>query len=400
MNLNPIRERVRLIILSFGTNFLSGFGQSFLLSLFTPYLLTHLKLSNSGYGLIYSSATLVSGLLIPYPGSRLDYKSPKRFILISFLGLAIFSFSFSYIEHPVHLWITILGLRFFGQGMFSHISSTLISTRFTKNRGKALSIANLGFPASEAILPVVIVWMTSSMTVSVIWKIIGYTLIAFAFFVPVLLKDAKSEDELTTSGLKIQFLEFKGIRSNTFWYYATPGIFPAFVFTALFLYHSVLLESRNLPFNLIAKGLVLFALTRLLGSLASGALVDKFGSKKLFPLYLAPLTLGLLILAYFKNETSFLLYLALGGLSQGAASTIMNSIWVELYGTESLAKVRSQMASLAVIGTAAGPFIFGLLIDYLFGIDGAVIVLAALQFFVFIASAVLKKKFLKEAIHE
>jgi MFS family permease len=393
MIINFLKDRPRLIFLGLITNFLSGFGQSYFLSLFTPYLLNKLELSNSAYGLIYSSATLMSGLLIPYYGGRLNYESPKNFILLSFLGLAVFSLSFSFVNNPLHLWITIFGLRFFGQGMFCHISATIISSKFTLNRGKALSISNLGFPASEATLPLFMVWMTSYIEVPQIWIVISMAVMTFSFLVPILLNGSDNEQPSGKTELKIQFLQFKGIKSLTFWYYAAPGVLPAFIFTALFLYQGVILESRNLPFSLVAQALVLFALGRLFSSLISGALVDRFGSKRLFPIYLAPLTIGLILLVVIKNEFSFLLCLALGGLSQGAASTIMNSVWVEVYGPQSLAKVRSKMASLAVMGTAAGPFVFGLTIDYLFGIEGSLIMLAVIQLLVFIISFLLKKKF-------
>lgn len=391
MNLQLLKDRRKLILFSFATSFLSGFGQSFFLSLFTPHLLSNLKLSNTTYGLIYSSATLVSGLLFPYIGGRLNYESPKRFILFSFIGLAFFSSVFAFVSHPIHLWVALLGLRFFGQGMMSHISSTIISARFTINRGKALSISNLGFPVSEALLPLIIVWMMSLFNVTSIWIIIAVTVMVFPFLTIPLLRDAETEPGHGPE-TSVDFQEFKGMKSLTFWYFATPAILPAFIFTALFLYHGVLLESRGLPYELIAVGLSSFAIARLISSLLAGALVDRFGSKKLFPLYLTPLTMGLILLALFKSKTFFILYLVLGGLTQGAASTIMNSIWAEIYGPKLLAKVRSQMVSLAVIGTAAGPFLFGSAIDYVLGVEGAVWMLTAIQTIIFLLGFILKKR--------
>ena len=53
--------------------------------------------------------------------------------------------------------IIIFLLRLSGQGMPTHIATVAMSRWFVANRGKALSVANLGFSIGEATLPFIVV---------------------------------------------------------------------------------------------------------------------------------------------------------------------------------------------------------------------------------------------------
>ncbi len=379
-------------LISFGvlSIFLTGFGQSFFLSLFTPYLLKLLDLSNSTFGLIYASATMASGLMIPWVGKKLNYRNPLPFMFFTLIGLSFFAFSFSLIDHWVHLWLTVMGLRFFGQGMCSHISSTVIATRFSINRGRALSLASLGFPANEALFPLIFLSLGSFLTVPQMWQVFAVSLLLLTGLAYYLLSSAGAEQEPDDEHGNHHYKEFHGYKSLTFWYYATPAILPPFLFTALFIYHGVLLESRGLSLSLMASSFLFFAISRFSSSLFAGVLVDHWGARKLFPWYLLPVILSLTVLYCFHSPLAFVCYLVLGAMTLGAASTIMNSVWSEIYGPEMMATVRSQMASLTVLSTAAGPFVFGYLIDGLGSVEQALFILIALMISFFLLAVFLK----------
>lgn len=71
--------------------FASGWGQTFLLSIFQPYWMRALDLDPSQMGLIYGGATLASGLLLPWAGPWLDRAGAISAGSITLLGLALFS---------------------------------------------------------------------------------------------------------------------------------------------------------------------------------------------------------------------------------------------------------------------------------------------------------------------
>ena len=53
--------------------------------------------------------------------------------------------------------VVIFALRLCGQGMTSHIAVVAMARWFDAERGRALSIAALGFSVGEAVLPIVFV---------------------------------------------------------------------------------------------------------------------------------------------------------------------------------------------------------------------------------------------------
>ncbi|MCC5814076.1 MAG: MFS transporter, partial [Leptospira sp.] len=136
--------------------FFSGFGQTFLIALYVPFLMKEFSLTNTEFGGFYSLATVISSILLSYIGKIIDYADLKRYTIASIL---IFLAALIVLGSANHIWIVILGLvglRFAGQGLMSHISSTTISKIFTSTRGRALSVISIGYALSEGIFPGVI----------------------------------------------------------------------------------------------------------------------------------------------------------------------------------------------------------------------------------------------------
>ena len=76
--------------------------------------------------------------------------------LITLGILSGFSFLLSSAETLYILFLSLLGLRLFGQSMISHIAVTAMARWFSKKRGRALSIALMGHPIGEALLPLLL----------------------------------------------------------------------------------------------------------------------------------------------------------------------------------------------------------------------------------------------------
>ena len=63
-------------------------------------------------------------------------------------------------------------MRFSGQGLMSHTSSTTISRYFTKSRGKALSAIWFGLSSAEFILPILIIFLLTLFSWREVWQLI------------------------------------------------------------------------------------------------------------------------------------------------------------------------------------------------------------------------------------
>ena len=383
----------RPIFFAFLLTFLSGFGQSYFISLFIPSFLERADVSNTTFGTIYALATLASGFALPWAGRQLDHMDVARYAKIVFIGLSVAAVTTAFAQNIYLLIAAIFLLRFFGQGLFGHTSDTLTARKFAINRGKALSLAGLGYPVSEAVLPILAVLCLKSYGVQTTWIIVA---LVVASVIPWInfFAHAKGEVEFEHEGNSHTGVrEFTGLKSFGFWVWALGGLMPPFLLTALFLYNAVIAELRGWTLEWMATSFVAFAIARFSSSLIGGILVDRFGAKNLYPWHLIPLSIGIAVLALVEQSFAAPLYLALAGVSIGLGAPIKTALWAELYGVRHLARIRSWLSSLGVIGTAAGPPVFALLLDSKVTLTNSLLILSIALAIVIASTGLLKKFF-------
>lgn len=363
-----LKERRRL---SFGLSFtfFSSFGQTFLISLFVPYFLKEFQLSNAGFGSLYSTATLVSAAALPWLGKWIDHIPLRLYSTFVATGLLIASFTVAVSWHIIPLFVGLLLLRVSGQGLSSHTAQTAMAKFYDGERGKALSISSLGFPIGEAILPLFITALLSvldwRMTWGTILLIIGFVMIPFIQIILREKDDHPAESSDSSNGNSAMEYSYGDILRDYRFYLLFPAVLlPAFWVTGLFLYQVAVAESLGWTATLIASAFVLFAITRIVSSLATGPGIDRFDARTLFPWYLLPMAGGLMIAFHHPGTWSAFGYMALLGVTMGMGGTIKSALWAELYGTRTVGTVRSLFSSLMVFSTALSPFLMGWLIDH------------------------------------
>ena len=122
----------KVIIFGFIFTFFSSFGQSFFLGLFNAPIRNELDISHGQFGSIYATATIFSSLLLIWVGKKIDEYSLLHYSLFVVILLSISSLFFSNIESIYFLFVGIFLMRFSGQGLMSHTSTTAISRFFEK----------------------------------------------------------------------------------------------------------------------------------------------------------------------------------------------------------------------------------------------------------------------------
>ncbi len=153
--LHFIRQHWRFLAFGLLIAFLSSFGQIFYFGVFGGELRAAFALSHGQYGLVYSLATLGSGLAIVWAGRQLDRMSLARFVTLVALGVVTGSLFLASAQTTAILTLALFLLRFCGQGLFTHVSATSMARYFDANQGKAVSIAAKGLPLGEAVMPAV-----------------------------------------------------------------------------------------------------------------------------------------------------------------------------------------------------------------------------------------------------
>jgi MFS family permease len=367
-----IRAFPYLSVFAIACTFFSSFGQTFFISLFVPFFVDDFNISNAEFGLLYSGATVLSAVSLIWAGKLIDNIRLRNYVIFIFLlGMTSYLLLATAWMLPV-LFVGLYLLRLAHQGLLTHTSHTTMARYFALNRGKALSIANLGYPLGEAFLPV-----TAAVVIGLIGWRYGYlsiALIMIVVFAPLmyfLLKNIPDDpkDTLTSEGTDIDSVQEKEwtrrmVLKDKYFYIILPlFIASPFLLTGLFLYQLTLAEFKGWSPELIAAAFVLFAAGRVVMSLAGGPLIDRFSARKLFPFILIPFLSGLLILMSGSHPFIAFAYLLMLGFSEGLSQGVKSALWAEIYGIKTLGTVRSLMTFVIILSTAVSPFLFGYLLD-------------------------------------
>lgn len=351
---------------------LSGVGQTFLISLFGGHLRDAFGLSNAGFGLIYSAATLCSAVTLIWVGRLVDVVDLRRMTVIVLLGGAVGCLLLAGTQGMVTLVVAFFVLRLSGQGLMTHVAQTSMARYFEAGRGKAISIAMAGLPLSEGIAPVAMVAGAAALGWRTTWIVAAVMLAGIAL--PLALALLRGHDQRHAEYLRRrehrareQVHQDKGPRHmlrHPLFHMLLPAVMaPPFIITALFIHQVPLAESQGWTLQWLATSFAGFAATHLLALVATGPLVDRMGARRLVPVFLAPLILALTLLSLAHGDWVAPVYLALAGISAGAAGTIMGALWAELYGTRYLGSIRALVQGIMVTSTALAPALAGALLD-------------------------------------
>lgn len=348
--------------------FFSSFGQTFLISLFVPVITHDFLLTKTGFGSIYSGITLVSALSLSYFGRWIDMMSLRSYSLLIAGGLVVGSLFMAISWSWLVLIAGLLLLRFSGQGLSSHAARTAMARYFLADRGTALSIASIGYSVGEGLLPGLLATLLAIISWHLIWAFTSLfillmlvPLILYLLHQPLLRNKPIYQDHNQHE----DEWHYRDILKDTRFYFLVLAVLlPPFWVTGLFLYQISVAHQLGWSAGLIAAAFTGYATARVVSTLAIGPIIDRFTATRLFPLYLIPFGIGLMIAAWHPGNWSAFVYLFLIGITMGAGVNIKSALYAEIYGTRTLGTVRSLFSSLVVLGTALSPFLMGWLLDH------------------------------------
>ncbi len=314
-----------------------------------------------------------------YAGGYADRLKARSIAMIIFAIFFVASLSMATFNEIWMLPIIIFFLRFCGQGMLSHLAMVFVGRWFSKNRGRVISIASLGFSLSEALLPILFVLLMSLIG----WRNSWFLVAALIFFLSLLLsfllrKERKSLlasdlSQLEGSGNPgmqgIHWTRIKMIKNWVFWA-ALPALLVQPIFSTTFFFQQVLYaETKNWTLESYVALIPIYTLASLMGLVLGGIIVDKYGTKRLLPFYLLPMATGFMISSYCKTLFEAAIAFMCVGLMQGLGAVVAGTFWPEFYGTKHLGSVRSVATSIMVFASALGPLSSGIFLDSGYGLE-------------------------------
>ena len=359
----------KVIIFGFIFTFFSSFGQSFFLGLFNAPIRNELGITHGQFGNIYATATIFSSLLLIWVGKKID---EYQIIYYSFFVIFLLFFSslfFSFINSIIFLSIGIFLMRFSGQGLMSHTSTTTISRFFEKSRGKALSTIWFGLSSAEFILPVLVTYLFVIYSWRSVWQGIAIIIIIFLPFVVLntikkVKLDSREKDLDLSKSFKIKsWRRREVVKDYRFYILSLNMLAMPWIATGVFVYQSFISDSKMWKIYTIPKAFMVYSIASIITLFCSGFLVDKFTSRKLIPIMNIPLLISMFVLFYYQNEMSAFIFLGLIGISNGLANVLGSSTWAEIYGVKFIGSIKALTTAFMVFSTAFGTAVFGLMID-------------------------------------
>lgn len=354
--------------------FLSSFGQTYFISIFAGEIRGTFGLSHGEWGIIYMLGTSASALVMVWAGGLTDRFRVRHLaplVLLMMAGACLFM-----TLNPVWwlLPLVIFALRFTGQGMLSHLAVIAMARWFIAARGKALSIASLGFAMGEAFLPLVFVSLLALHDWRLLWVAAGIGALTGAPILMILLRRERTPQswaqDRPSLGMGDQhWTRGAALRHFLFWF-MVPALLGPSAFNTAFFFHQVHYAGiKAIPHVTLVAMFPVYTAVGIVAMVVSGWALDRVGTARLLPYMHLPMVVAFLLFAYAEGSGMVLLGFVFLGLTTGANSTLPNAFWAEFYGTAHLGSIKAMAAAVMVLGSALGPGITGLGIDLGLGIE-------------------------------
>ncbi|MEL6806256.1 MAG: MFS transporter [Pseudomonadota bacterium] len=347
---------------------LSSFGQTYFISLFAAEIRTDFGLSHGGWGAIYSVGTTASAAVMIWAGSLTDVLRARSLGILVLAGLALACLAMAWNPYAALLPVVIFALRLTGQGLCSHIAIVSMARWFVATRGRALSIASLGFAAGEALLPLIFVALLGVFHWRSLWVVAACVAIAG---IPLLMRLLKTErtpqsmaDENQSLGMEgAHWSRASALRHPLFWF-MVPAILGPSAFNTAFFFHQVYFaELKGWTHLSLVSLFPLYTGVAIAAMVVSGVALDRFGTARLIPLYQLPMVIAFLVFAGAGSLGLAAIGFVFLALTTGANSTLPNAFWAEFYGTRNIGSIKAMATAVMVLGSAIGPGVTGILID-------------------------------------
>ena len=353
---------------------LSSFGQTFFISIFAAEIQADFSLSHGSWGGIYALGTTTSAVVMVWAGGLTDRFCVRTLGPAVLLLLAFACLLMALNPYAWFLPVVIFALRLSGQGMTTHIAVVAMARWFVAARGRALSIAALGYSVGQALLPIVFVMFLGVMDWRILWIIAALISLAGVPLLILLLRQERTPQSMANEnpsfGMNARFwTRLDAIRHPLFWC-MVPSILGPSAFNTAFFFHQVhFAELKDISHVTLVAQFPLYTAVSVAAMLLSGWGLDRLGTPRLIPFFQVPMIAAFIVFGMAEGIYIVMVGFVLLGLTSGATATLPSAFWAEFYGTKYIGSVKALAAAVMVLGSAIGPGITGLLIDYNIGLE-------------------------------
>jgi MFS family permease len=380
--LSFLRTNAPWLSAGFLLTMLSGFGQTYFISIFAGEIRAEFNLSHGEWGGIYTLGTGASAVVMVWAGALTDKFRIRTlgFVILPMVMLACF-----FMAGVTAAWLlpfVIFALRFSGQGMMSHLAVVAMARWFVAARGRALAIAGLGFSVGEAFLPLVFVSLLAVLDWRLLWVASGFVALAGVPILYLLLRKERTPqsfaEEDQSLGMQGQhWTRGQTIRHPLFWFMVPALLGPPAFGTAFFFQQVHYANIKGLEHIQLVSLFPIYTGLSILSMMVAGWVLDKVGTARLIPWIQLPMIAAFCLFGFADGLGLIVLGIAFFATTTGAQATVPNAFWAEFYGTRHLGSIKALASAIMVLGSALGPGITGTLIDLGVGLETQYVFIAA-----------------------
>jgi MFS family permease len=352
-------------------------GQTFGISVFNPYLVKSLYLSQSELSGAYMMGTLLASIPMVLVGAAMDRYGPRRVLFLVVLLFGVACYVMSNVSGFYSLFFAFLLLRMLGQGAMGLLGINSLALWFNRNLGFASGVGSLvatlifsAFPALHLYLIHSFGWQHAYVLLGIgVWVVVLPLLIAFRNRPEDVgqFPDGRPEIPLPSSdqtknngGVFQNDLTLReAFRTRSYWImiYAT-AVFSlvvtgmTFNTVQLFLDHG--LSEMDAAATFISAGIA-SAIARLGG----GILADRLRLNLLLSVSMVVTMLGIFTAISMSTPLEAHVYAVVTGIARGIYLAVDATLWVRYFGRSNLGKIRGSLTTVGVAASSLGPFLMG-----------------------------------------
>lgn len=347
---------------------MSGFGQTFFISIFAGEIRSTFNLSHGDWGAIYGFGTFASAIVMVWAGGLTDIMRVRQLGPIVLAALAASCLFMAFNPWVALLPVVIFCLRLTGQGMSTHIANVAMSRWFVINRGKALSVANLGFSLGESAFPLLLVTALAYFAWQGIWVIAALIALISIPALIWLLRQERSPQSMAqegqSKGMHGRHWTRKQTLTHPLFWFMMPALLGQSAFNTVFFFLQVhFAEIKGWEHIQLVAMFPIYTMVAIGSMVMSGILLDRLGTVRLIPYFQLPMIIAFLLFAFGNTLFTALLGFVFLGITSGANSTLPNAFWAEFFGTKHLGSIKAAATAAIVLGSAIGPAVTGILLD-------------------------------------
>ncbi len=370
-----------MLILAVIAAVMTGPGQTIGVSVFIDHLVDALDTSRSLVSSAYLVGTLTGAAAMPFVGRFIDRRGVRLSQTLIGMAFAAALVVMSGVNSLPWLMVGFAGIRMFGQGSLSMVSSVTVALWFERRRGMAMGVLATATGALMTLVPVVlnqviegfgwrVAWLVAAAAVAIIVVPSGWFGLVDRPSAVGQRPDGVAADPATepnpasvgarapvTANDRSSYTRGEAARTSQFWILVVIGVASGSLITGLNFHQIDLLGEAGLSSG---EAAIMF-LPQIIGSsvaaLGVGYVLDRVGTRFVPAFSMLLLAIVHVIAAGLSGPATILLYAVVLGSVGGTVRAALSTLVPGYFGTDHIGSIQGLITVANVAGSAVGPVV-------------------------------------------